>query len=610
MTKYSQVKVRNSQLIHTFGVGAMHVNRNGISMITCGLEHWYELTEDENGDSQDLGKNFGFHDARLQNKLGVKGFRTPPSYKVQNKRLSIAAKRFPLWHICSNTSCQKLTKSNDFNETLVTCHSCGWPAYQSRFISICEAGHIMDFPWFDWLNFSNGSQCDESKCVIQLVGTGSSSVADIKVKCCSCNSVAVSLGDIFSDSLGPNGELISGLSKRSICCKGEKPWLGDGAKEKCEYPPIAALRQSSNVYFARTESSVQLPSRASDKFQSIEIAIDQLTDLQKATLFSPNTPTTSKIDIAYATLNGEFSKEELSMFFDADDEGDVVADDSEFRLDEYRHFLKTQSDLVLSTCKQQLTSYDSWVSRFFSNISLIDKLTVTQALYGIDRVNASEKKTIAQYKAQLWLDTSKVNEWLPAVQIHGEGIFIEFSEKRLREWEKEYSNLSKFKLLSEKATDKPHLSQWTPLSPKFLLIHSFAHLLINSLINECGYSTASLRERLYVSDDENNSMSGVLIYTASGDTEGSLGGLVRMGRAGKLEKVISKAVSNAQWCSSDPICLETSEKGGQGPEGLNLAACHDCLLLPETSCEVFNCLLDRKTISNEGHKNKGYFDEW
>ncbi len=68
-----------------------------------------------------------------------------------------------------------------------------------------------------------------------------------------------------------------------------------------------------------------------------------------------------------------------------------------------------------------------------------------------------------------------------------------------------------------------------PLTPKFVALHTLAHLAIRRLVFACGYGSASLRERLYISDNPKSRMAGILIYTASGDSEGSLGGLVSMG---------------------------------------------------------------------------------
>jgi hypothetical protein len=130
--------------------------------------------------------------------------------------------------------------------------------------------------------------------------------------------------------------------------------------------------------------------------------------------------------------------------------------------------------------------------------------------------------------------------------------------------------------------------------PRFVALHSLAHVLINQLVFDCGYTAASLRERLYCSDDglALPAMNGLLIYTASGDSEGSMGGLVRMGEPTDLDHAFEAALDHARFCSSDPICMEMGQKG-QGPNSMNLAACHSCALLPETSCEYFNHYLDR-----------------
>jgi hypothetical protein len=102
-------------------------------------------------------------------------------------------------------------------------------------------------------------------------------------------------------------------------------------------------------------------------------------------------------------------------------------------------------------------------------------------------------------------------------------------------------------------------------------------------------------------------MYGVLIYTAAGDSEGSLGGLVRQGESGRIEDTIVNAVKNALWCTSDPICIQST---GQGPESCNLAACHNCTLLPETCCENGNRLLDRGTVVGTlADNNIGFFKE-
>jgi len=131
---------------------------------------------------------------------------------------------------------------------------------------------------------------------------------------------------------------------------------------------------------------------------------------------------------------------------------------------------------------------------------------------------------------------------------------------------------------------------------KFFALHTLAHLLIRSLSFECGYSAASIQERIYCSDSEENAMSGVLIFTAAGDAEGTLGGLIQMGKPENFDRLLRNALASAITCSSDPLCIESR---GQGTDALNLAACYACCLLPETSCEEGNRLLDRVCLVGE-----------
>lgn len=205
-----------------------------------------------------------------------------------------------------------------------------------------------------------------------------------------------------------------------------------------------------------------------------------------------------------------------------------------------------------------------------------------------------------------------VQDWLPAYVVKGEGIYFELDSNRLAAWEAR----AEVQARAQKIAD--HYDQIAAqrglqdraLTPRFVLLHTLAHLLINELVFVCGYSSASLRERLYVSSSGEREMAGLLIYTAAGDSEGTMGGLVRMARPDNLRSVFASAISNARWCSTDPVCMDSGEKG-QGPDSCNLAACHGCGLLPETSCEEFNRFLDRGlVIGTFDDPALGYFSNY
>ena len=134
-----------------------------------------------------------------------------------------------------------------------------------------------------------------------------------------------------------------------------------------------------------------------------------------------------------------------------------------------------------------------------------------------------------------------------------------------------------------------------PISPELVFLHTLAHLLIKRLSFDAGYGASSIRERIYSAPEGHpHRMAGILLYTAAGDADGTLGGLVELGRPGRLDRTLAGALEDARWCASDPICVEST---GQGPESLNLAACHACGLLPETSCEFRNRILDRAAVT-------------
>jgi hypothetical protein len=202
-------------------------------------------------------------------------------------------------------------------------------------------------------------------------------------------------------------------------------------------------------------------------------------------------------------------------------------------------------------------------------------------------------------------------KWLPAALVFGEGIFIRFNEKPLQDWEDKEpvkKHIRDLQKREDSAARRMGRAART-ITPRFVLLHTLAHLLMRRLAFECGYGSASLRERLYVATKPELKMAGILIYTASGDCEGSMGGLVRMGEPANFGRIFDAAVEDARWCSSDPVCTESGNNGGQGIDGLNMAACHCCALIPETSCEHFNSLLDRSlVVSGDMDRNVAFFE--
>ena len=240
-----------------------------------------------------------------------------------------------------------------------------------------------------------------------------------------------------------------------------------------------------------------------------------------------------------------------------------------------------------------LLDYDQLIRDSFGRLSLVHKLRETRAFVGFSRVLPQGGP---DNKPDPGLISRKPKSWLPATVVRGEGVFLQLREDRIQEWLKSAGGELDERIAKLASASSRSLTNATtehgPVTPRLILLHTLAHLLINEFIFECGYGSASLRERLYSSDGA-EPMAGILIYTAAGDSEGTMGGLVRMGRPGRLETVLRRAIERGRWCSTDPVCIENT---GQGPDNCNLAACHCCALLPETSCELQNRLLDRAVI--------------
>jgi hypothetical protein len=239
------------------------------------------------------------------------------------------------------------------------------------------------------------------------------------------------------------------------------------------------------------------------------------------------------------------------------------------------------------------------------SVTAVDILTETVVLCGFTRL----KPPTSMYDPNLVPLSSKPLEYLPAVKLFGEGIFIKFREDTILEWSKRMG--TRYDPM-EQSLNKSFMEN-EKFSPAYVLLHTFAHLFIRQISSECGYSTASLKEKIYSTfngtDGEATThpkMYGVLVYLSSSDSDGSLGGLVSIAKdTARLESTITNTIDSAKWCSSDPLCINSKS---QGVENLNFASCYSCTLLPETSCETGNILLDRYSIIGSPNQHNGFFD--
>ena len=190
--------------------------------------------------------------------------------------------------------------------------------------------------------------------------------------------------------------------------------------------------------------------------------------------------------------------------------------------------------------------------------------------------------------------------WLPSVALRGEGIFFTLECQAVEAWERQKGLEGRAAAMKARCEAYPLRNVVGPeeVSPRFVLLHTLAHLVIRQLEAESGYPSASLKERIYSSTGP-EPMAGILIYVAVPDDIGSMGGLAELAAPRRFLRILSAALESATWCSLDPIC---SEHEGQGPGLLNGAACQACTLVADTTCQYRNALLDRTFVKgNEEH---------
>ena len=589
--------VRRGHLITPWGVGAMVDFPEDESLMTCGLDVWPLATSTCPNDMKVI-------EERLQKRLGVSHFRLPPEYAdhqsgIQYPYSRVPFIRFPQWHYCPKCgSMEKLSIYGERQRCKGPNYATGMSCYSTqqfrrpyiiplRFVAICARGHIEDFPVMEWVH--RGNRCDETHKLRHRAGRSASTLSGIVINC-SCGVQRSMAGAFNQHSL-----------KNIRACGGHRPWLGGIEDDTiiCGGELHVVQRGASNAYFPEIMSSIYLPHWGSSldhkMVQVFEKHWSYLTDgLVNGKLDQARFEAIAELyQIDYGTLmDGAIKRLESSSCHT------LQPDDSEelYRKAEYNAILSrmggdNQDFFVVNVDIQR---YGDVIRQHFRSISLIHKLRETRVFTGFSRLLPDDGRKLQERKMDLALGTIS---WLPTIVVRGEGIFFEFDNEKLAQWSESNKTVKDRAEMLVNNYNKLRRKLGQPsrlLNARFILLHTFAHVLINQFSFACGYGSSAIRERIYYSTENTSEpMNGVLIYTASGDSEGSLGGLVRQGKPGYIEDIITSSLYAAQWCSSDPVCIQSH---GQGPDSCNLAACHSCALLPETCCEEGNRLLDRAML--------------
>lgn len=585
--------IRRSQIISTHGPGSIIDFRAGgyggagVSVVAAGLEQW-----DKWAQPAGLGHPQSVYEPRLQKKLGVEGFRLPPVApqvapgKYSNEAGRLVGVRFPQWLQCPRCHLLKQSRSwsEDPGDPALYCSECSVDAggrnrihvVPVRFVVACENGHLEEFPWDWWVRHKDGCSQSEatSRRQLKLEGSATAGMAGLILSCGKCGARR-SLEGCF----GP--EAIPGQ------CHGRRPWLGTGNEEACSATQKVVQRGASNLYFSIVESALDIPpwsdalqKKLGLRWAMLENAPDRKArrDLIKA--------------LRLPDITGMHETELLASIEDRI--ARLQAPDRNIKWEEYHQFISHKQPFGENTeFEIRPAAAPRELANWLGNVTRATRLREVRANCGFTRILPPTPTDRGRH-AKL---SVKPLSWLPAIENRGEGIFIELNMPHLREWEVTECVQTRLRSIRDKHDRASQARGQTgaaseEVSARLLLVHSLSHALIRQLSLSCGYSSASLRERIYVGSDSWD-MAGLLIFTSSPDADGTLGGLARQGLSDNIVRVLEDCMASMQWCSSDPLCIEGIHSLTEASSG---AACHACLLAAETSCEMFNAFLDRALL--------------
>lgn len=592
------ITIRQSQIVSTYGPGAL-VDLPDYAVLVAGLEHWA-------GDAQLVPEPRLLANLRRRLKLPALELRAPPVPEREGEQgIGIVAWQFPEWFVAQfevTTSQFGRSRPLVHRRALVKGRYLGedplgrrkrkdWPVLPVRFVQACPNGHVSDINW-PRLVHGDGVACGGQLWFDERGTTGD--LAELFVRCDGCDSKPISLVRLQSTS-----------EERSLLgeCGGERPWLGPMAQEPCVGPDGGPhrnkllIRHASNAYFPVIERAISIPDHDERLRKAVDAVWDDFLSVAESAGDIKRERKKQRVHQALEGLSdtevweecvrrqsGEIGSRkglkdvELDTFLSVPDELGHDKPEGEF----YARMLPLDAER-----KGALIAVE--------RVVLVHRLREVVAEIGFTRFESpalpvDSEVDLGVRLASLALET----RWLPAVENRGEGVFLALDAKRVEAWtlrpavkQRAREFYAGIQSTSEKPISPERLEQ---IYMPYVMLHSLSHLLLTAIALECGYAAASIRERIYVRDGAY----GILLYTGTPDAEGTLGGLVQVGR--HIGRHLETALEFGRLCSNDPVCAQ--HKPDQMHEGRKMhgAACHGCLLIAEPSCERRNELLDRSLV--------------
>lgn len=574
--------LRLSETVTPFGVGAI-TDIRGESLMAADTSWWDPKSAPE------------ISCERLLSRLGPGVLRQPPTHsgRAGKDTPSLPYWRFPGWRFCER--CDKLSKltGRKRGKWDNRCE-CGGLLIPMRFVAVCEKGsHIQDIPWFQWVHRGEGAELQEevrvcraySELRFRKVASRGEGLGSLVVTCHGCGN-----SRSFSELVGKGALLRDGIR-----CFGRQPWEPESpsGQKPCPHQLAAVQRGATGNYIADRISALDIPEETP---QSVELADKIRNHMFFEKIVDDNGGPMADV------VAGWIAEELVTTIAVVQA---VVADEEQaadgMLLDlkdgEWAAFLKklqaardvSGEEFVVDGRTLNEANGPQSLLETISGVGQVRRVREVRTLRGFQRYDADA----AVIPPNLGPDQRR-RPIYPTVELFGEGIFLRFDEDKLAAWETLPEVQKRAGILKRRRENLSWASRRLDVpEPRYIALHTLSHLLIRRLAFESGYASASLQERIYANTDRVDRTAGVLIYTAAGDAQGTLGGLVRLGEPSKLVPLLVSALEDADFCSNDPVCIE---RDGQGASQLNLSACHGCSLVSETSCETANRLLDRQLL--------------
>ena len=609
---------RLSQLISTFGPGAM-IDLPTRSVVVGGLEQW-----DMRGNAFTTIPEPRLT-MRLEQLLKAQGrldpaarllLRTPPASADLRDGIArgVAAPVFPTWFVCEQVEVSASGNESTRRRRLVRWQDLDTKGRRRfvfddgrrsdvtpiRFVCACDRGHLQDIEW-RWV--VHGSVPCQEPMWVEEKGT-SADPADTSIVC-GCGR-RLSLQDTFQPGR---------LGK----CRGERPWLLDRDPDGCTENLKLLTRTATNTYFPQVYTIISLPSEEDELTRLVEELSGDLTGVQsvqdvgQAKRFNPKVS---------ASL-GPFADAEIFDRLQRIRDGARVDASRSPKLSEFDTFASGRPEIGDNNPTAKLYAQTLpravWADAAagidltaITNLVAVHRLREVSCLYGFTRFEAAATEADGGIEdIQLTVRGAPISrdaDWLPAIEQFGEGIFIHFDEVAINAWlQTEATAHCHRKLLAGYGHWRKRFAGEAPQYPgtPYVLLHSISHALMAEIALDCGYPASSLKERVYALSNLRSGgdfdRCGILIYTASPGAQGTLGGLVAT--AARFAHILRNALERLRICSNDPICADHEPDDRSGDRATHGAACHGCLLIAETSCEMRNLFLDRsllvRTMSEE-----------